>query len=152
MRLHVLVVAGAVLGAIALMAQAPAPSAGRYEIAPDENGFVRLDTETGAMSHCVKRGDAWHCDVLAEDRTEADARLESLQRELETLTKTVDALAARVATLEAGRSGGSKDEPAAGAAPTDPEIDRALSFAERLMQRFFDMVREFKAEEQGQRI
>jgi hypothetical protein len=149
MRLYVLVVAGAVLGAVPSLAEEAPPSAGRYQIAPDEDGFVRLDTETGAMSHCVKRDGAWRCDVLAEDRSASDARIESLVREVEALTKKVEGLAARLATIEAARSG---DAPTAGAPPSDPELDRALSFAERLMQRFFDMVRQLKTEESGQKI
>jgi hypothetical protein len=150
MRLYVLIVAGAVLGAIPSLAEeAPTPPAGRYQIAPDEDGFVRLDTETGAMSHCTKRDGAWQCDVLAEDRSASDARIEALVREVEALTKKVEELAARLATLEAARSG---DSPTAGAPPSDPELDRALSFAERLMQRFFDMVRELKTEDSSQRI
>jgi hypothetical protein len=55
MRLYALIVAGAVIGAVPSWAEDPEPSAGRYQIAPDKDGFVRLDTETGAMSHCVKR-------------------------------------------------------------------------------------------------
>jgi hypothetical protein len=149
MRLFVLVVAGAVLGAVPALAQEQPPAAGRYQIAPDEDGFVRLDTETGAMSHCVKRGGSWQCDVLAENRSAADARIEALVREVEALTKKVEELATRLATLEAARGG---DAPSTGAAPTDPEFDKALSFAERLMQRFFDMVRDLKSEESGQRI
>jgi hypothetical protein len=149
MRLYVLIIAGAMLGAVPSMAAEAPPSAGRYQIAPDEDGFVRLDTETGAMSHCTKRDGAWRCDVLAEDRAASDARIEGLAREVETLTKKVDELAARLATLEKARSA---DSPTAGAPPGDPEFDRALSFAERLMQRFFDMVRELKTEDSGQPI
>ena len=149
MRLYVLVVAGAVLGAVPSMAEEAPASAGRYQIAPDEDGFVRLDTETGAMSHCAKREGAWQCDGLTADRSASDARIEGLVREVETLTKKVDDLATRLATLEKGRSA---DAPTAGTPPGDPELDRALSFAERLMQRFFDMVRELKTEDSSQRI
>jgi hypothetical protein len=149
MRLYVLIVAGAVFGAVpSIAAEAPSP-AGRYQIAPDEDGFVRLDTETGAMSHCVKRDGAWKCDALAEATSANAARVESLVREVEALTKRVDELAARLATLEKARSA---EAPTAGAPPNDPEFDRALSFAERLMQRFFDMVRELKTEDSGQPI
>lgn len=149
MRLYALIVAGAVIGAVPSWAEEPAPSAGRYQIAPDKDGFVRLDTETGAMSHCVKREGSWHCDVLAEDRSATDAQVEKLMREVGALTKKVEELATRLATMEAARTG---ESPTTGAPPNDPELDRALSFAERLMQRFFDMVRQLKTEESGQPI
>ena len=77
-------------------------------------------------------------------RSASDARIESLVREVAALTKKVGELAARLATLEAARSG---DAP-----PGDQELDRALTFAGRLMQRFFDLVRELKTEESGQKI
>ena len=149
MRLYVLLVAGLMFGTVPLFAQEAPPAAGRYQIAPDENGFVRLDTETGAMSHCVKREGAWKCEVLAEDRAASDARIEALSREVEALTKKVEDLTARLATLEKARGA---EAPSAGAPPNDPEFERALSFAERLMQRFFDMVRDLKTEESGQPI
>ncbi len=146
MRLFALIVAGAVLGAVPAWAQS-APPAGRYQIAPDEDGFVRLDTETGAMSHCVKRDGSWQCDVLADDRSAADARIESLAREVDALTRKVDSLAEQLEKSVSKESGTT-----AGVPPQDPEFDQALSFAERLMQRFFDMVRQLKTEESAERI
>jgi hypothetical protein len=150
MRLYVLLVAGVMLGTVPSLAEEAPPAAGRYQIAPDEDGFVRLDTETGAMSHCVKRQGAWTCDALAEDRVASDARIEGLTRDIDALTRKVDDLTTRLATLEKSRR---SEAPSAGAPTNDPELDRALSFAERLMQRFFDMVRELKTEDSsGQRI
>jgi uncharacterized protein YaaN involved in tellurite resistance len=87
--------------------------------------------------------------VLAEDRSATDARVEKLMREVEALTKKVEELATRLAAMEAARTG---EAPTTGAAPSEPELDRALSFAERLMQRFFDLVRQLKTEEPGQPI
>ena len=136
---------------------ASAPS-GRYQISPDEDGFVRLDTRTGAMTHCGKREGAWRCDVLAEERSDVDRRLETLAGKVDALSAEVARLADRLAAVEA--------EPGASTAPSpdaqlpavpspearEEDFDEALSFAERLMRRFFDMVRELKSETPPQGI
>ena len=50
-------------------AAAPA-GAGRYALNAARDGFVRLDTATGAVSHCSQEAGVWHCDTIAgEDAT-----------------------------------------------------------------------------------
>jgi hypothetical protein len=61
--------------AAALAALLAAPSfalsaeekSGRYTMSPVEDGFVRLDTETGEMSFCKRGGDgSWACHPMAD--------------------------------------------------------------------------------------
>ncbi len=150
MNRPILLLAGTLCLAVPALAQDTAAPSGRYQIAPDEDGFVRLDTRTGAMTHCGKREGAWRCDVLAEERSDLDRRLDALAGKVEALSAEVARLAGRLAAVEA--------EPGASAAPSpdarlpapearEEDFDEALSFAERLMRRFFDMVRELKSEE-----
>jgi hypothetical protein len=130
---------------------ASAPS-GRYQIAPDEDGFVRLDTRTGAMTHCGKREGAWRCDVLAEERSDLEQRLDALAGKVDALSAEVARLAGRLATVEAkaGASAAPSPDAQLPAAPSpearEEDFDEALSFAERLMRRFFELVRELKSE------
>lgn len=157
------------LGAIAETAgQSPAPAnsqttspdaaqrSGRYTMVPAEGGFVRLDTETGSVSHC-RRGDAvsggvWQCAAIPETvlakpdpQREVSRQLEDLRREVATLRSRIDAIEQRGAT----------NPPSAARPPAqlsgDPEMDKALNFSEELMRRFFGMVREMKrdAEQNG---
>ena len=51
---------------------------GRYNMQPADGGILRLDTETGAMSMCAKRGSGYSCEPVHDDR--------SGQKELERLT------------------------------------------------------------------
>jgi outer membrane murein-binding lipoprotein Lpp len=134
------------LAAPAAGQETPAPS-GRYQIAPDEDGFVRLDTRTGAMTHCGKREGSWRCDVLAEERSDLEQRLEALAGKVDALSAEVARLADRLAAVEA--EPGAAQSPGAAPSPEarEEDFDEALSFAERLMRRFFDMVRELKSEE-----
>lgn len=128
---------------------APAPSS-RYQIAPDEDGFVRLDTRTGAMTHCGKREGAWRCDVLAEERSDLEQRIDAIAGKVDALSAEVARLAGRLAVIEAKPGNAPLPGAQLPAAPSpdarEEEFDEALSFAERLMRRFFELVRELKSE------
>jgi hypothetical protein len=55
---------------VALLAMAPAfagepgPDAQRFQIAPNDAGAIRIDTTTGAVSHCAPKDGAWTCDPV----------------------------------------------------------------------------------------
>jgi hypothetical protein len=61
-RLSALVLAVAVLTAgTAAFAQ---ERTGRYTMSPVEGGFLRLDTETGALALCTRRAETWSCEPV----------------------------------------------------------------------------------------
>lgn len=124
-----------VVWALPVVAEEPSPAAGRYAIQPDADGFVRLDTETGAASHCSRKAGVWECQPLTDAPSAPDPRIDALTAEVKTLSERIDALSARLDALVVNR-------PAA--SPGTPSSD--LDFAETLMQRFFGMVREMKRE------
>ena len=84
----------------AAFAEDAAPAPGRYAIRPADDGFVRLDTQTGAVTHCGQQDGVWHCDILAEDTAATDQRLAALAAEVLALRHEVDALAARLGAAE----------------------------------------------------
>lgn len=150
----ILFLAGGLLIGWSAVAEEAAPAPGRYQFAPDADGFVRLDTATGAIAHCGKSESRWRCDVAA-DGSEFDHRIIALQQELAALKAELEDLGERLALLE--------DDGDATVAPPvthgetseeeeEREFDETLSFAERMMQRFFDMIRELKNEEPQQQI
>jgi len=85
----ILLVAVGAMPALAADGAGPAGSIGRFELAPADTGFTRLDTQTGAVSHCDEKAGAWVCTPLATDNS---------------LTGKVDALSAEVARLAAALS------------------------------------------------
>jgi hypothetical protein len=136
MRLLPLLFVAAMVGFGAASPIAEEASPGRYAIEPSEDGgFIRLDTETGAVSHCGKRDGIWYCEGLAEDRSAIDA----LAAEGRALRAKVEALSARLDAVVT-------DAPGVVALPPggDNDIAEAEGFAEILMRRFFEMVREMK--------
>ncbi len=111
----------------ALSLSASAQDAGRYVLKDVEGGFIRLDSQTGAVSHCRPSGSQWVCESLADDR-------EVLQKEIAELERENADLKKRVAELEGGK------RPAI-ELPSDADLDRLMGFFERLMKRVIDFAR-----------
>ena len=99
-------------------------ASGRYSIAPAPQGYVRLDTETGAMLHCRTTEGAIRCEDVDTGRAARAA-----EAELERLRDRVEALERRVADLERDRI----------RLPTEKELDQTLDMMESWMRRFMDM-------------
>jgi len=60
--------------------EAQAEETGRYTMEPVDGGFLRLDTQTGAVSVCSGSGGAWSCAPAEDERSkleEENAQLRS---------------------------------------------------------------------------
>lgn len=101
----------------------PATENGRYSMTPTADGFLRLDTRTGAVSLCKVENGAARCQAAAEERI-------ALQDEIDRL--------ARQNQAPKGRSGPDSASPL----PSEREFDRALDFAEKFMRRMMRLMRE----------
>ncbi len=131
MRHRALILAAMLLAAPALAGDLPAGGAGgRYVIGPARDGFVRLDTATGAASHCAVTDGAWRCEPLPGDDAALKTRVDALSADVARLTAAVSALDARLANLPAV-----KPPPAEPAPP---------SLARQLVDRLLDVVRRLK--------
>lgn len=155
MKRSILILAGALLLAGSAMAEDAVSTSGRYQIAPDGDGFVRLDTESGALTHCDKSEGVWRCRTIVEERSDLDLRIMALGEDVASLRSELGGLAERLGAIEESLAPSLENPPAA-AVPSpearEREFDQALSFAERMMRRFFDMIRELKNEEPPQQI
>src|SRR5882757_10645810 len=76
MRRSALILAGVVLAGTA--AGDEMKPASRYAVQPSDDGFIRLDTQTGAVSHCGRRAGVWFCEKLVEDQTALEKRIDEL--------------------------------------------------------------------------
>jgi hypothetical protein len=141
--------------ALALLSLGAASSAaqerqGRYTLSPAENGFVRLDTVTGAMSLCSRKEQAWTCEPM-------DDKAKALREQVEQLTAENRALRAEIDRLEKAQPG---DRDGSGQAfrqerpgnrsfdlPSEQDVDRALDYVERIYKKFRDRLRQLEQEE-----
>lgn len=139
--------------AVTLLAGLPAANAqerpGRYTMNPVDGGFARLDTETGAMSICKPQSkdasaDKWSCQPMGDGTAEL-RRLETENRELRAEIKRMEDNLG----LNGDKSkGGEKqaERPGGLNLPSEQEVDKALSYMERMIKKFHDTMKRLEGE------
>jgi hypothetical protein len=137
---------------------APDTENGRYTLSKSGEGFVRLDTRTGAVSTCNNNGNGWACYAVPDERNAMDDAIGRLQAENEKLK-------AQLAAREGGSSGKTdealpkSDQQATPKAendrkieiplPSDADVDRVMSFLERAWRRLVDMANRMQKDAAG---
>ncbi|WP_235916389.1 hypothetical protein [Ciceribacter naphthalenivorans] len=117
-----------------LAARAQDADLARFTLEKTENGFVRLDRKTGALTLCREKDGTLTCRMAADERA-------AYEEELDRLEKRVDALEHAMATGQPLL----KPEPL----PSDEEVERSIGIMERFMRSFFGLVEEFKQKDEG---
>src|ERR1700728_3282862 len=135
-----------VLGGISLLAPASAEDAppgndeGRYPFNKVEDGFVRLDTQTGDVSLCSRRAVGWACQAAPDDRAVLENEIARLRTENAALKRDI---------LDHGLplpNGAAQEPPAVRDGDRPPQLgdnsdlDRMMAFAGRLWHRFVDAI------------
>ena len=87
-----------VLGAFGSVPASAQERPQRFTMTPTEGGFVRLDTETGAVSICTRRDGAWACEPMPEERQALSREIERLQTENKRLRMSSAGLGQRPAS------------------------------------------------------
>lgn len=123
-----LAVAVAVIGLPCLATLAAAQEVERYQLEKTDRGYVRLDTQTGAMSLCEERDSQLICRPAADERAAAED-------EIDRLSESVRALERRVAALEKA--------PVSSGLPSEEEFDRTMGYMQRFFRGFMDIVKEY---------
>lgn len=70
---------------------------GRYTMIPRDEGVLRLDTRTGAISHCGRTKEEWVCREIADDRLALQSEIDRLGQENTSLKRELERLQARPA-------------------------------------------------------
>lgn len=142
-----LAVAGLVVAAPALSVEAANEQRpdGRYQMQNTDDGVLRLDTATGAMSLCKDSDGAWSCAVIADDGISDAADVEALRAENRKLRD-------RIAVLERNPPralGAQKPSSSFGSEglPSEAEVDRAFTFVEGIIRRFKGLVDDLRREQ-----
>jgi hypothetical protein len=100
----------------------------RYSMTETDDGFLRLDTQSGEVSHCSEKAGGFSCELAADERAAYEAEIAGLS----------DRLARLEAKTPAERAG----------VPTDEELDEAFGFFETMTKRFARAARVFGDEMQ----
>jgi hypothetical protein len=118
---------------------------GRYTMTPAGDGFLRLDSATGAVSICRQKLDAWTCEGVADNAL-------ALKQEIDRLTGENQELKDKLAKAEAR-------EAQAGPLPANPStqfpalaLDEMTDFINKMIRRLQDLVRDLKQQDDGQAL
>jgi hypothetical protein len=131
---HAAATVSVLLGTMFAVAAAAA-EAERYRLEKSDNGYVRMDTDTGEMSICEERGGQLVCRIAADERS-------THQDQVEQLEAAVEALEDRVTALE--NSLAARIEKSL---PTEEDFERTMGYMERFFRSFMGIVKEFEQEE-----
>lgn len=150
----IIIIRGAVL-ALALGLSAPAFAQsksflGRYTMYKAEDGFIRLDTQTGEVSLCQKTDAAWNCAPMGDAEQKLKTRIAELRDRNAALEAEIRTLKSALASrdgvqpedrysdrpdTDAGPPPGSRQQ---FRLPTEKEVDKALDYFERMLRKFQD--------------
>lgn len=111
------------------LAQEAAP--GRYTMSPAGEGMMRLDTQTGAVSRCIRDAGNWVCKSIADDRM-------AMENEIDRLSNENRQLRAQLAQrgLEAPPETKPQRDAPKSWLPDDKRVEEFMSFFEKIMRRF----------------
>ena len=131
-----------------LTAQSPLPagSPGRFTMHPADGGVLRLDTQTGVISMCRQSAGSWACAMMPDDRaavTDEIERLKADNSELRGAIKRLEEMAG-VPTAPNDRSGDTTKPQSGIQLPTEEELDKALSYVQRMLKKFKDKIKELE--------
>jgi predicted nuclease with TOPRIM domain len=127
---------------IPLLAGASAAEPDRYRLEKTPNGYVRMDTRTGAMSICEEKWGELVCKMAADERTAVQDEIERLQTELKAVNDrlaTVKALEDRVARLENSMTARIEKT-----LPTEEDFNKTMSYMERFLRSFIGIVKDME--------
>ena len=114
------------LAAPALAQDAPG-EAGRYTMTPTPEGFLRLDTRTGAVALCTTTSGVAGCRGAPEERGALESEIARLSKENAELKQQL---------AQRGKGSRALD------LPKEEDMDKALNFAEKFMRRRMRIMRE----------
>lgn len=158
----------ALLAAAALLPTLPAAAqdrppdreGGRYSLNKVDEGYLRLDQQTGRLSLCTRRNIGWACYPVPDERTALEEEIARLQKDNAALKKQMLAQGMNLpgvkppadpspAKPEAAKPEATKPESGADSSikvPTDAELDKAMATVEKIWRRLVEMVQRLQKE------
>jgi hypothetical protein len=134
----------ACVGPICGSASAGGERASRYSMSPAEGGgFVRLDAETGQMALCQRHGGDWSCRELAEPDRGLASEIERLRDENKRLKGEIRQMEdILLSDKRVGQDGKAQEFKL----PTEQDLDQALSYAQRMLRKFREKMKELETD------
>ena len=149
-RCAALVLAALAVGSAGGWAQSPLPagSPGRFTMQPADGGILRMDTQTGALSMCRQASGSWSCTMLPDDRTAMNTEIERLKSEnieLKSAVRRLEDLAGIPGNAPPDAGPGKRQSGVQ--LPTEEEVDKAMSYVQRMIKKFKEKIKELEDDE-----
>ncbi len=126
----------------------------RYTMAPaDGGGFVRLDTQTGAMAFCDPEGTGWSCRAMPDATRDASEQIAALRAEnkyLKDEIKRMEDTFGLNGNQAQGDGQGPPPAPPSFKVPSEQDVDKALDYVERMIKKFRDRLQKLEKETKPQ--
>ncbi len=132
MRLQHILIPAALVSLVA--ASAWSEETDRYRLEKSANGYVRMDTQTGAMSICEERAGQLVCKMAADERA-------AFQDEIDRLQSSMKAMDERVTKLENSLSARLESK-----LPSEEDFNKTMSYMERFLRGFMGIVKDMDKE------
>jgi hypothetical protein len=140
-RMATFIIAAIALAGPAFAQGTPAESDdARYTFNRADDGYLRLDGRTGQVSICTRRQVGWACQAVPDERTALEAEIARLQGENVTLKKELIARNLPLPGTIKPEMPGSKPEEPRLQLPSDAELDKVMSFMEKVWRRLVEMI------------
>ena len=112
---------------------------GRYSFSPLADGVLRLDTRTGQVSQCTRSDAGLACNPVPDERSALETEIARLQGENATLKKELLARGLPVPGVPSPPA--AKPYEPEIKLPSDAEVDKVISFLEKVWRRLIEMGR-----------
>ena len=122
------------------------PQDPRFTFHPLKDSLLRLDSRTGQVAQCDKGSTGWSCSAVADERAALENEIARLQGENAALKKSLLARGQELPAAGRAEPPGAKapeSPPNANAGPktpTEAELDRVMTFMEKVWRRLVEMV------------
>lgn len=143
---------------LSLAAAAAEEAQGRYTMTPTDGGFIRLDTQTGAMSLCASKDGAWACRAMPDDQKALQDQIARLEAEVKSLKdenkRLEDVLGLNPDKPKDGPGlaapqDGTTPPPQSFKLPSEKDVDKAFDYFEGLLKKFKDRLKKLEEQEKG---
>jgi len=121
----------------------PDTAGGRYTFSKVGDGFVRLDTQTGAVSLCNARTVGWACQAAPDERAVLEAEIARLRGENAVLKRDILSRGLSLPPGVLADPSGAADSGGAQVTirlPDNADVDHAMTYMNRMWQRLVDAI------------
>jgi hypothetical protein len=119
-------------------------------MSPADGGFVRLDSETGAMALCVRKQGQWACEEMPDatrDLRRENDRLAAENKELKADIRRMEEMLGLGDDKKGDRERRAERPGGRMQLPSEEDVDKALGYIERMFKKFRDKMKQFESEQ-----